>query len=145
MRDLMKGVLYFLGGCVVVGFIIALVFSNISVFPYIGKGFLASIEQGNYPQAYQVLSTEFKEKVNLPTFVKLSKRNGLEEYKSVEWFKDVYDEKQKVGYVIGTITTKKGQRLIIRLDFIQEKDIRPQDKGWRINEINVKNLAPKAP
>jgi len=141
----MKGVFYFLGGCVVVGFIIALVFSNISVFPYIGKSFLVSIEQGNYPQAYQVLSTEFKKKVNLPTFARLSKNNGLEEYQSVEWYKDVYDDKEKTGYVIGTITTKKGQRLIIRLDFIQEKNIGPQDKGWRINEINVKNLNPNTP
>lgn len=141
----MKGLLYFLSGCLIIGFILSTVLTVMPVFPIITKGFLVSIEQKQYPQAYKLFSTQFQKQVDLAKFIEMIKRSGLEDYREFKENANVMDKNKQKGYISGVIITKQNERIPIKIEFIKEKGTSWSDSGWHISNIKLGEEAIERP
>lgn len=141
----MKGLLYFLSGCLIIGFILSTVLTVMPVYPIITKGFLISIEQKQLDQAYKLLSIQYKHQMDRTKFAEFLKSSKLDQYKEFKETNNVMDKAKNQGYITGVMITQKNERIPLRLDFVQEKGNSWSDSGWHINDIKVGEKALEKP
>lgn len=136
----MKGILYFFAGCIVVGMTLTLIMSQFASLSAIGNSMLFSFSNGQYEQAYEFFSDDFKQKYPLPAFVTLIQQSGLEEYKAAEWKQDVMDKNTKRGLLSGVVITKQNKQIFVEMDFALNQGSSFMQSGWEINDIRIESL-----
>ncbi|MBN9286975.1 MAG: hypothetical protein BGO43_11360 [Gammaproteobacteria bacterium 39-13] len=138
----MKKILYFFVGCIIVGFLMSAIFGSLPVFPFVAKGFLMSVSNDRYDEAYSMLSKDYQQRMDLPTFKNNVLQSGLNQYKSAKWVQEVTSSDHKHGYLRGVITTKLNTPIEIEFVFVQVQGKNWLDKGWRINDIRTPGIKP---
>lgn len=129
--------MYFFVGCILVGFLMSAIFGSLPVFPFVAKGFLMSVSNGRYEEAYSMLSKEYQQRMDLPAFKDNVLKSGLNQYKDAKWIEDVTSNDHTQGYLRGVITTKVNTTMEIEFVFIQVQGTNWLDKGWRITDIRI--------
>jgi hypothetical protein len=134
----MKKIIYFLMGCVLLGFLFSFIFSIIPVFSNSANGFLLTLKQGHYEEAYDFMSDPFKAKYDIDAFKTFVDQNELNQYQKCEWIKTFISDDKKTGFVMGTLTTIKGKKIPIKIDYVMVKGPGGWlDQGWRIQSIEL--------
>lgn len=135
---MMKKLLYFFLGCIVLGVAMSMVISTLPALQMVGTSFLVNIKEGNFAQAYTVFSPDCKERLPMLNFINYSKTNRLTEYKSVKWLKTVMEPDNTRGYILGDITLENQQVLPIELHFVKLKlPSKFQPEGWFLDDMFV--------
>lgn len=134
----MRKIAYFLIGCTLVGLIISTVFSTFPVFTVIGRGFLMSLSNGQYEQAYSMTSVDFQKRNPLNAFKERVQTVGLDQYDTVIWTNEVVDKARKGASITGKVLTKSNKTLDIQIEMIQVQGSSIMDKGWRIDGLYVR-------
>jgi hypothetical protein len=134
----MKGILYFFGGCLVIGLLISFGLTRIPALPMAGKAILTMIGNHQYAQAYSYFSTDFKNKYPLETFTQMVEHSGLSNFEKVEWFNEQMDKDKKKGYLSGMVFTTKKTQIEIEVDFVNEAAANSFAPQWLIDNMRVK-------
>lgn len=134
----MRKIAYFLIGCTLVGLIISTVFSTFPVFTVIGRGFLLSLSNGQYEQAYSMTSADFQKRNSLYDFKNRVQAVGLDQFDTVVWGEQIVDKEKKGALISGQILTKSQKTLDIQIEMIQVQGASIMDKGWRIDGLYVR-------
>lgn len=137
----MKTFLYFLTGCAIIGFLISTIIGSLPVLPYASRALLMSVEKGQYQQAYNMFSKDYQSRHDFQEFVKIVRMSGLEDYKEVNWLKNVINEDHKEGHAVGIVTTKSNKKIPIKIDFIQLQGKGYFSKSWAIDDLKTGQAA----
>ncbi len=136
---MLKKIAYYLIGCIIIGVIISAVFSSLPVYKFIAEGFLVSLSKGEYPQAYAMMSKDFQTRFDLPAFISNVDKSGLKNYERAVWTSEVTASDNKHGTLVGTVHTKQNTQIFIEFNYVLVDGQAMSDKGWRIDNIIIKN------
>lgn len=131
----MRKILYFITGLAIIGMIIGSIFSFLPVFTITGNNFLTTVSQGRFEQAYTFLSENYQKKQTLDQFTALMKEKQLDNFKSVNWIKNVTNDDKISGFVVGIVTTQEGESVTIQLNFKQKNSDNFFAQAWQIDDI----------
>jgi hypothetical protein len=120
-----------------IGTVLSLVLGNLPTFAFTGKGFLTTLANHQYDDAYALFSDEFKEQHPLEAFTEQINQTGLQKYESVEWTKTIVDKKAGVAAIVGIVTTKDGQHIPLQLRYIRITGNSWYDASWRIDNLRT--------
>lgn len=142
---MLKGILYFFGGCLLIGLILSFGLSKIPALSMAGKSILTMISQHQYSQAYGYFSKDFKNRYSLPVFTKMVDESGLTNYEDVAWTKEIISKDKKKGYLAGMVKTTQNIDIAIEIDFVDEAAPGSYAPQWLINDLRVKKQNILAP
>lgn len=123
--------------CVLIGFGVSFIFGVLPVFSFVSKGFLVTVENGKFNEAYSLLSSNYQNRYKIQDFIKDMHESGLDQYQDVQWLKTVTDKDHARGYVMGVVTTKQKRKIPLEIEFVQVQGSDWLDKGWRIDNIRI--------
>lgn len=136
----MRKLAYFFIGCIIISLIIATLFSSFPVFTVMGRGFLMSLSNGQYQQAYDMLSKDFKSRNTFDDFKLRVDELSLNRYESVNWTVENIAKDKSGATIAGTVVTKDGKQLSIEMQFIKAQGDNFLEQGWRIDGLYVKQI-----
>lgn len=113
------------------------IFGSLPVFPFVAKGFLMSVSNERYEEAYSMLSKDYQSRMDLAAFKSNIHKSGLNQYRDAKWLQDVTSSDHKHGFLRGIVTTRQGTPIEVEFVFVQVQGTNWLDKGWRINEIHT--------
>lgn len=142
---MLKGILYFFGGCLLIGLILSFGLSKIPALSMAGKSILIMLSQHQYEQAYNYFSKDFKSRYSLPIFTKMVDESGLTHYEDVAWTKEIISKDKKKGYLAGTVKTTQNLDIAIEMDFVNEAGAGSYAPQWMIKDLRVKKQSAIAP
>ncbi len=111
-------------------------FSMVNVFSVSAKGFFITLQQGHYDVAYGFMSDQYKRENTLETFKAQMEQTGLNQYRTSDWIKTFKSDDDTTGYVMGTITTKTGRKIPIKINYIAT-GTSWMNREWRIQSIEL--------
>lgn len=127
---------------IAIGVGIAALTSTIQVYSWMGKTVLMAVSHGQYAQAYDFFSDDFKKQHPLPQFEAMINQDGLNKFKSVEWVKTLEYKDQGVAAILGVVVTTDHQHIPLQIRF---KHIRENDdmfsNRWVITGYLVRDAA----
>jgi hypothetical protein len=142
---MLKKIFYYLVGCIIVGFILSAIFSSLPVYKFIAEGFMVSVSKGEYKQAYAMLSKDFQARYDLPAFIANIEKSGLNDYERTIWKAETSAPDKKHGALYGIVYTKHNVQIPIEFNFIVVEGELMTDKGWRIDNIIIKQKLEATP
>ncbi|MBS0288453.1 MAG: hypothetical protein JSS07_00275 [Proteobacteria bacterium] len=135
MKKLLKGFLYFVVACAIIGVIIGYMIGTFPAFTFVARTFLVAVSNNQYAQAYSLLSPDFQARNNLSVLENNVRLSGLDQYKSAQWGKENILPNKKSGNVIAKVLTNQNKTIIVEFQFINIEGKEPKDRGWRIDNI----------
>jgi hypothetical protein len=142
----LKKIFYYFAICIIIGVIISAAFSSLPVYKFMAESFLQNLSKGQYGQAYAMLSKDFQERNDLPSFTSNIEQSGLNTYDKVVWGKEETEADKKHGKLDGIVITKQNTRIALEMEFVLVQGNTLAEKGWRIDNINIKSIeGPKGP
>lgn len=142
---MLRKILYYLIGCIIVGVILSAIFSSLPVYKFVAEGFMVSVSKGEYKQAYAMLSKEFQARYDLPAFIDNIEKSGLNDYQRTIWKAETSTPDKKHGVLYGIVYTKHNVEIPIEFNFVAVEGPSMADKGWRIDNIIIKQKTGAAP
>jgi len=130
---------------IIIGTVLSLTFALMPAYSMIGRGFLMSVGQGNYAQAYEMLSEDLQRQYTLPKLKAEIESIGLNYYDSVKWVKEEEDKPHNRGYLMGVVTTKplpttgRIKLIPLQIEIIKVESSSLFGSGYRINAISILN------
>lgn len=110
-----------------VAVILGVVFYATSDFPKTANSFLSLVAQGNTAEAYRSTAREFQAGTSKQEFDQFLRATSLTEYETASWSSRSIENDR--GTLEGTVTTKSGGKIPMRIEFIKE------DGGWKIYSL----------
>ncbi|MBI2790747.1 MAG: hypothetical protein HYX61_02215 [Gammaproteobacteria bacterium] len=142
---MLRKILYYLIGCIIVGVILSAIFSSLPVYKFVAEGFMVSVSKGEYKQAYAMLSKEFQARYDLPAFIANIEKSGLNDYQRTIWKAESSAPDKKHGVLYGIVYTKHNVEIPIEFNFVVVDGPSMADRGWRIDNIIIKQKTEAAP
>lgn len=85
-----------------------------------GEEFFSHIKSGEFDEAYQMLSDEFKQSASQEILLDFLQRNNLDDYASIDWKQT--NRGDKFTRLTGTIVTARGEKVSVILRFVEDDD-----------------------
>lgn len=133
----MRKILYFFLVCAAIGFVASTVISVLPAFEMLGTGFLISIKEKNFDQAYATLSPECQKRIPLTHFQNLFIQNGFTTYKEVKWTKTVASPDKNSGNIIGEVRLADGRNVPFQIYFLKIKSNTFSGNTWFIDDFYI--------
>ncbi len=131
----MRKILYFFLVCAGIGFIASSVISVLPAFEMLGTGFLISIKENNFNQAYATLSPECQKRIPLTNFQNLFIQEGFTTYKEVKWARPVVSSDKNSGNIIGEVSLANGRKVPFQIYFLKIKSNTFSGNTWFIDDF----------
>ncbi len=118
-----------------IGVAIGVFVGSFPVFSTATRGFLITLKQHQYEKAYAMLSPDFQQRNDLPTFIANVKATELDQFESGDFEKEVVAPDKRTGTVAVNMKTKANKviRVVFYFAMLPGKDI--HNKEWRIDNI----------
>lgn len=118
-----------------IGVAIGVLVGSFPVFATAARGFLIAVTDHQYEKAYMMLSPDFQQRNDLPTFIANVKATGLDQFVKGDFTTENIAPDKSSGTVVATITTKTHKVMRVVFYFATVPGKPKNEKEWRIDNI----------